>query len=191
MWSGGDTPHCYRCGYTPVVPGQLPNPNFLDWSDADMVAFLDADACNFVAWTKDEAAVRRNELMVTYDVLSLVRVIQLRLPDFKNNKQKCETLVRKLISVSPTDAHTMWRLRDQVDPAWSARDGGRGSPNYVCWSSEPLTGDPAVDRDLGKRLREEEMARARRIRKEDPRRGVFWAHVREARRRRRRGRRAP
>jgi len=167
MWYGGDIPHCLHCGYTPVVPERLPNPNFLDWSDEDMVAFLDGDACNFVAWTKDEVAERRAQLKERYDALSLVRVIQLREPGFKNNRQKRETLVRKLIAGSATDAYTMWRIRDMVIPAEPACRGGRGAPDHICKSSEPLTGDPSVDRDLGKRIRSEEQLRAKRIRLEE------------------------
>jgi len=155
MRSGGNRigfPHCGNCGYTPLVAGRLPNARFLHWSDEDMLAFLDGDACNYVAWTAGEAGVRRLALVERFDSASIVRIIQLRQPGFRNNRQKKESLVRKMVAVSPTDAHTLWRI-GMVEQAASARD--RGSPDHVYASSEPLTGDPAVDRDLGKRIREE------------------------------------
>ena len=127
----------------------------MDWSDDAMVAFLDADVCNFVAWSKEEVAERRDQLKEAYDVPSLVRVIKLRLPAFKNNRQKRETLVRKLITLSASDADTLWRLRDTLaspPPAPSTLrqktvrcgicgeqfHGGRGHQLHTCESCESV-----------------------------------------------------
>ncbi len=120
-----------------------------------MVAFLDADVCNFVAWSNDDVAERRSQLCVAYDVKQLLRVIHRHLPSFKNNRQKRETLVRKLITLSASDADTLWRLRDTLaspPPAPSTLrqktvrcgicgeqfHGGRGHQLHTCESCESV-----------------------------------------------------
>ena len=121
----------------------------MDWSDDAMVAFLDADVCNFVAWSNEEVAERRSQLCVAYDVKQLLRVIHRHLPSFKNNRQKRESLVRKLITLSASDADTLWRLRGTLaspPPAPSTHrqrvvrcrvcgeqfHGGRGHQLHTC-----------------------------------------------------------
>ncbi len=154
--------------------------NFMDWSDDAMVAFLDADVCNFVAWSKEEVAERRDQLKEAYDVPSLVRVIKLRLPAFKNNRQKRETLVRKLITLSPSDADTLWRLRYEFLPATPPSilrqrvvccgvcgeqfHGGRGHQLHTCESCEsvePESVEPESVEPEAKRSRLEDNASGR------------------------------
>ena len=74
--------------------------------------FFESEGVNFTPWSDADAAVRRRQLCEAYDVPQLVVAIKRHQPSFVNNRQKRESLARKLITLSARDADSMWRRRN-------------------------------------------------------------------------------
>jgi hypothetical protein len=74
--------------------------------------FFESEGVNFTPWSDADAVVRRRQLCEAYDVPQLVVAIKRHQPKFVNNRQKRESLARKLITLSARDADSMWRRRN-------------------------------------------------------------------------------